>query len=74
MSILDKQAMKQAVCQRVDELQPVIYEIADYLHAHPELGTEETLSAAFLRNLLQEQGCMVEDIVADVFPTAFHEH
>jgi amidohydrolase len=72
MNILDKQAMKQAVCQRVDELQPVIYEIAEYLHAHPELGTEETLSAAFLRNLLQEQGCMVEDVVADVFPTAFH--
>lgn len=69
---MEKKEMKDIVCRRADELQPLIYDIAETLHAHPEISGKEVQSAAFLRHILQEHGFMVEDIVHDEFPTAFH--
>ena len=69
---MNKQEMKDFICQKTDELQPLITDIAIYLHEHPELGKEEKLAAAYLRQLLGEQGFAVSDVVPEVFPTAFH--
>lgn len=69
---MNKKEMKDLVCQRVDELSPVIRGIADYLHAHPELGEHEVLASSYLRQILSDHGFAVEDIVAERFPTAFH--
>lgn len=69
---MDKQKMKEAACRKVDELQPLIYEIADYIHAHPELGGSEYLASSYLRKVLGAAGFTVEDIVPEAFPTAFH--
>lgn len=63
---------KDRACRQVDKLQPVIYGIAEYLYAHPELGGEERLAAAYLRRILADHGFMVEAVVPEAFPTAFH--
>ncbi len=69
---MDKKEMKEIVCRKVDELSPLIYDIADYLHAHPETGMQENLANAYLRRILQNAGFTVEDIVPEAYPTAFH--
>lgn len=69
---MDKKEMKQEGCRQVDILQPVIYEIADYLHAHPELGKQEVLASSKLRHILSDYQFQVEDCVPEAFPTAFH--
>lgn len=69
---MNKKEMKEAVCRRADELQPLIYEIASFLHEHPEVSGQEINAAAYLRRVLTEQGFAVEDIVHEAFPTAFH--
>lgn len=69
---MDKKEMKQEGCRQVDVLQPVIYEIASYLHAHPELGKQEVLASSYLRHVLSAHRFQVEDCVPEAFPTAFH--
>ena len=69
---MDKQKMKEAACRKVDELQSLIYEISDYIHAHPELGGSEYLASSYLRKVLGDAGFTVEDVVPEAFPTAFH--
>jgi amidohydrolase len=69
---MDKKEMKAMIDQKVDELASLIQGIAEYLHAHPELGGEEKLAAAYLRNLLQDAGFSVQDLVPEAYPTAFH--
>lgn len=69
---MDKEQMKQEACRKVDELQPLIYEIADYIYEHPELGGKEYLASAYLRKVLRAAGFYVEDLVPEAFPTAFH--
>ena len=68
---MDKQKMKEEACRKVDELQPLIYEIADYIHGHPELGGSEYLASSYLRKVLRDAGFTVEDVVPEAFPTAF---
>ena len=69
---MNKQEMKDLVCRKVDEYKDMIEGIATYLHEHPELGMKEVLAAAYLRQVLQEQGFAVSDVLPDKFPTAFH--
>lgn len=69
---MNKKEMKDTVCRKVDQLQPLIYDIATTLHDHPELSGEEVQASAFLRRILTENGFHVEDIVHNAFPTAFH--
>ena len=64
--------LKKLACRKVDELKPLIYDIADYLHAHPELGQQEHLAKAKLTGILQDHGFVLDNPVADAFPTAFH--
>ena len=69
---MNKEDMKNKISEKVDELEPVLSGIADYLHAHPELGGEEKLASAYLRNVLENQGFTVNPVVPEAFPTAFH--
>lgn len=69
---MDKKEMKQHICAHVDQLKPVLYGIAEYLHAHPEVGKEERMGSAYLRKVLEEQGFTVQPLVPEAFPTAFH--
>lgn len=69
---MNKKEMKDTVCRSVKDLQPVIYGIADYLHAHPEVSKEEKLGAAYLRNILKKHDFVVTDLVPEAYPTAFH--
>lgn len=64
--------MKVFVCQQAEDKQEIIEGIAVYLHTHPELGKEEKLASAYLRQLLKEAGFSVTDVVPEEFPTAFH--
>ena len=68
---MDKAALKEMTDHHVDCIENVIRDIADYLHAHPELGMEETLASAYLRQILAEAGFSVHDCVPEAFPTAF---
>ena len=68
---MDKQKMKEAACRKVDELQSLIYEIADYIHAHPELGGSEYLASSYLRKVLGDAGFTVEDVVPKRFRQPF---
>ncbi|MCH4187156.1 MAG: amidohydrolase [Megasphaera sp.] len=70
--MMNKNEMKKKACQCVDDLQSLIYGIADYLHEHPEIGTQEVLASAYLRNILEKYHFTVTDLVPEAFPTAFH--
>lgn len=69
---MNKKEMKQEGCRQVDMMQSVIYEIADYLYEHPELGKKEVLASSYLRQVLVNHHFQVEDCVPEEFPTAFH--
>lgn len=69
---MEKQEMKDFICDYVEKSTDLIEGIADYIHANPELGREEKRASAYLRNLLAQQGFVVSDIVPEEFPTAFH--
>ena len=44
---MEYKQLKEDACRYVDELKPLIYEIADKLHARPELGQEEFFCFVF---------------------------
>lgn len=70
--MMTKEEMKDLVCKKADEIKDTIEQIAVTLHDHPELSEHEVQSSALLRQILQDHGFAVEDIVHDAFPTAFH--
>lgn len=39
---MNSKELKQQICQHVDDLQAVIYGIAEYLHEHPETGKRKS--------------------------------
>jgi amidohydrolase len=52
----DVEALKQAVCDRVDALAPRLIHASRAIHAHPELNYEEHYAHQVLTDLLEEQG------------------
>jgi amidohydrolase len=52
----DVEALKQAVCDRVDALGPRLIHASRAIHAHPELNYEERFAHQLLTDLLEEQG------------------
>lgn len=68
---MDKQALKQLVCAKIDELEPILTKLADYLHKHPELSTKELNSVAYLRELLVQFNFIFKPVLTDKFQTAF---
>jgi amidohydrolase len=52
----DVEALKQAVCDRVDALAPRLVHASRAIHAHPELNYEEHYAHQVLTDLLEEQG------------------
>lgn len=69
---MTKDEVKDIVCQKVDDMAPLIQSIMMTLHDHPELSEQEVQSSALLRKILKDHDFHVEDIVHDAFPTAFH--
>ncbi len=53
---MDVEALKQAACDRVDELAPRLVHASRAIHAHPELNYEEHYAHQLLTDLLEEQG------------------
>lgn len=63
--------IKEALCSLAENNKETLNNIADYIHANPELGCEEIKASAYLRQLLKNEGFTVEDVLKDQFPTAF---
>lgn len=53
---MDVDALKQAVCDRVDALAPALVEASRAIHAHPELNYEERYAHQLLTDLLETNG------------------
>jgi len=53
---MDIEALKQAVCERVDALAPRLVHASRAIHANPELGYEERFAHDLLTELIEEQG------------------
>lgn len=53
---MDVEALKQAVCDRVDALAPRLVHASRAIHANPELNYEEQFAHGLLTDLLEEQG------------------
>ncbi len=53
---MDVDALKQAVCDRVDALAPALVEASRSIHAHPELNYEERFAHQLLTDLLEANG------------------
>lgn len=53
---MDVEALKQAVCDRVDALAPRLVHASRAIHAHPELNYEERFAHQLLTDLLEDQG------------------
>lgn len=68
---MNKQELKELVCKKIDELQPVLYKLADYLHAHPEVSAQEINSVEYIKNILINYGFSFKSIIEDKFSTAF---
>lgn len=69
---MEYKQLKEDACRYVDELKTLIYDIADKLHARPELGQEEFFASALLKDILTDHGFTLDNPVSDAFPTAFH--
>ena len=68
---MDKKKWTEDCSRAVEDWKETIMSIAGYLHDNPELGKQEYLAAAYLRNCLGEEGFTVTDCVPEAFPTAF---
>ncbi|MBE6099550.1 MAG: M20 family metallopeptidase [Anaerovibrio sp.] len=63
--------IKKELCRLADKYQPLLNEIADYIHQNPELGCEEHKATAFLQNILNDHGFTISNKLVKDFPTAF---
>ncbi len=61
---------RRRIHEQLDALAPLLFELSDYIHAHPELGHQEFQAQAKLAQALEEFGFIVERGVGG-FPTAF---
>lgn len=68
---MNKQKLKQLVCQQIDELEPILIDLADYLHQNPELSKHEVKAMQYLQNLLETMNFSFTSIIEDKFATAF---
>ncbi len=67
----DTNALKHLICIKIDELQPILYNLARYLHAHPEVSAHEINSVRYIKELLQQFDFTFQPILTDKFATAF---
>lgn len=63
--------IKAKICQLAENYKEIFNNIADYIHANPELGCNEVRASACLRQLLKKEGFILERVLPDQFPTAF---
>lgn len=63
--------IKEVLCTLAENNKETLNNIADYIHANPELGCEEVKASAYLRELLKNEGFTVENVLKEQFPTAF---
>ena len=56
---MDVEALKQRVCDRVDELADVLVDASHQIHARPELGYEERFAHDLLTSILEREGVPV---------------
>ena len=63
--------IKEVLCSLAENNKETLNNIADYIHANPELGCEEVKASAYLRQLLKNEGFTVPNVLKDQFPTAF---
>lgn len=57
---MDAAGLKQAVCNRVDELAALLIDASHQIHAHPELNFAEHFAHDLLTDLLQREGIAVQ--------------
>lgn len=57
---MNVEALKQAVCDRVDALAPRLVHASRAIHANPELGYEEQFAHDLLTDLIEEQGLVAQ--------------
>ena len=62
--------LDQRLLDAIDEQRGLIFEVADAIHAHPEIGYQEVFASDLLTCVFSEQGFQVERGVCDM-PTAF---
>ena len=62
--------LDQRLLAAIDEQRGLVFEVADAIHAHPEIGYEEVFASDLLTRVFAEQGFQVERGVCDM-PTAF---
>lgn len=53
---MDPAALKQAVCDRVDELADMLLDVSHRIHANPELNFEEHFAHGLLTDALEREG------------------
>ena len=63
-------ALKKRIAAEVDAHKSALWALARRIHAHPEVGFQETKAATWLTEFLERQGFRVERGICDT-PTAF---
>lgn len=61
---------KQAIAEHVEASRDLLFDLSDFIHAHPELGNQEFLAVQHITTVLAQLGFRVENNVADL-ATAF---
>ncbi len=63
-------ALDDRLLAAIDNHRPLVFEVADAIHAHPELGYEERFASDLLTRTFETHGFQVQRGVCDM-PTAF---
>lgn len=66
-----KQELKQKVCAQIEQLAPLLYQLADFLAKNPELSGREIKAAAYLQKILKQFNFNFTPILQDKFAAAF---
>lgn len=69
--MMDKEYLKNSVCNVLDILAPQLDKLADYLHKHPELSSQEFLAFDYIKELLSSFNFKFTPILENKFDTAF---
>lgn len=68
---MNKQQLKQEACLKIEQLAPLLYQLADFLAQNPEISGEERKAVNYLQKILKQFNFDFTPILKDSFSTAF---
>lgn len=68
---MNKNDLKQEICRKIDQLAPLLYQLADFLAKNPEISGKEIKAVNYLQKILKQFNFDFTPILTDKYSTAF---